>query len=208
MSESFIINRATDARLLKRSCESLIGIASGLIADGELNDKEIIFLSTWLSDHVELSNTWPGEVICARIRTVLSDGVITSEERTHLQDTLAALVGGNFAEDGAVSNGSTYLPIDTEAKVTIRGKSFCFTGEFVYGTRTRCEQAVQVLGGTLKGVSKKLDFLVVGELASRDWKYSAHGNKIEAAIEAKKAGGQVRIIGESQWAEALQKAVS
>lgn len=39
---------ATEARLLKRSCEALLGICAGLMADGVLSDEEIRFLNLWL----------------------------------------------------------------------------------------------------------------------------------------------------------------
>jgi hypothetical protein len=208
MKDSIASLRSTDSRLLKRSCESLLGIASGLIADGDLNDKEIVFLSTWLADHPELSDTWPGEIVCARVRSVLADGVVSSEERDHLKTTLEELVGGSFAGEGAVPAGSTSLPIDRDVFVSLPEKSFCFTGQFLFGTRAQCERTVVENGGLIVAVSKKLDFLVVGELASKDWKYSAHGRKIEAAVEARKSGGKIKIISEAQWLDALPRDLS
>ena len=62
MSDGHRIAVATDARLLRRSCESLLGIAAGLIADGDLNTQEVQFLSTWLSENPALAESWPGEV--------------------------------------------------------------------------------------------------------------------------------------------------
>lgn len=203
MSDSFSVLHATDSRLLVRSCESLLGIASGLIADGELNDKEIIFLSTWLAEHPELHKTWPGEVVYGRIKAVLADGIITPEERIHLESTLVELIGGRFAEDGTVPDGSTALPIDRNEVVLLKGKSFCFTGQFLFGTRKKCELTVMEKGGRVQSVTRKLDFLVVGELASKEWKYSAHGTKIESAIEMRKAGSAIKIVNEAQWLSAV-----
>lgn len=203
MKDSVASIRSTDSRLLKRSCESLLGIASGLIADGDLNDKEIVFLSTWLADHPELANTWPGEVVYARVRSALADGIVSAEEREHLKMTLEELVGGSFADDGSVATGSTNLPIDQDVVVIVRERSFCFTGQFLFGTRARCERAVVENGGMVLPVGKKLDFLVVGELASKDWKYSAHGTKIEAVMQARKSGGVAKVISEAQWIQAL-----
>jgi len=77
MNKQYAVAVATDARLLRRGTESLIGIASGMIADGELNNREIQFLSLWLSENQALATTWPGEVIYKRVREVLADGVIT-----------------------------------------------------------------------------------------------------------------------------------
>ena len=45
MSNNYARQVSTDNRLLKRSCESLIGLCSGLMADGVLNDEEIGFLN-------------------------------------------------------------------------------------------------------------------------------------------------------------------
>jgi NAD-dependent DNA ligase len=190
-------------RLLVRGCESLLGIASGLIADGELNDREIQFLSTWLAENRELSACWPGEVIYKRVRDVLSDGKVTSEERAHLLLTLEELVGGSFSDDGAVPSGSTRLAIDQTAKVIVPHHSFCFTGKFIYGTRAACERAVLSRGGVVLSVQKSLDYLVVGDLSSREWKYSSHGVKIEAAMRLRSEGCGPAVVSESSWVAAF-----
>jgi len=203
MNKQFAVDIATDARLLKRGSESLIGIASGLIADGELNNKEIQFLSLWLSENQALSTSWPGEVIYKRVREVLADGVITVEERDYLQKSLTELVGGAFCDDGAIAAGSTDLPVDQSAVVQIPSLAFCFTGQFLFGTRSACEQTVTQRGGRILSVSKKLDFLVIGELSSRDWKYSSFGTKIESAMKLKQEGVPLAIVTEAQWARAL-----
>jgi hypothetical protein len=197
------IAMSTDARLLKRGCETLLGIANGLIADGELNETEIKFLSSWLSEHPELASTWPGEVVFKRVREALADGVIGQDERQYLLETLTELVGGSFVEDGAVPAGASTLPVDPLAVVRINSSSFCFTGKFLFGTRSACERAVIQRGGGLEGVKRSLDYLVIGELSSRDWKYSSHGTKIEAVMALKQAGHTVSIVSEAQWVAAL-----
>lgn len=203
MSNFYPIFAATDARLLRRSCESLIGIASGLVADGDLNDLEIRFLATWLAEHPELATTWPGEIVYKRVREVLSDGVVTPTERDYLCKTLGELVGGAFSESGAAASEASDLPLDQSVEVAIRASSFCFTGEFVFGTRSACERAVQQREGRVTSVGKKLNYLVIGEMASRAWKYSAFGSKIEAAMKLKQEGVPLAIVSEQQWVRAL-----
>ena len=203
MSSQFSVFKATENRLLRRGSESLIGIASGLVADGDLNDKEIIFLSTWLSENHELSTTWPGEVIFKIVTEVLSDGLVTKEERDYLHKTLSELVGGSFADDGAISSESTSLPINEDVIFEIPLKSFCFTGQFLFGTRSACEKAVTSRGGRISGVNKKLDILVIGDLSSRDWKYSSFGGKIESAVKIRNDGSPLLIVSEKQWIHAL-----
>lgn len=203
MNERIAVHLATDARLLKRSCESLLGIAAGLIADGELNEREIQFLSTWLSEHSEVAESWPGEVVVKRVRDVLADGQITQSEADYLKQTLIGLVGGSFSEMGAIADDAVALPIERSVSVSIPQSSFCFTGQFVYGTRAACERAVETRGGSICGVNRRLRYLVIGELSSRDWKYSSFGTKIESVMRLKQEGAVVSVVGESQWVRSL-----
>jgi len=204
MEDSYARRAATEARLLKRSCESLIGICAGLMADGILNNEEIQFLNVWLSDNQEIATTWPGEVIYARIRDVLSDGIITEEERDYLKQTLTELLGGTFQDTGATSGLSSGLPIDNIESIEITGNSFCFTGNFIYGTRKACERAIDVREGiVLPNVRMDLNYLVIGTLASHEWANTSHGRKIEKAIDYKKKGCPIFIINEEKWTQYL-----
>jgi len=204
MGESFTRRAATEARLLKRSCESLIGICAGLLADGKLNDEEINFLNTWLADNESISTTWPGEVVYARVRDVLADGIITEDEREYLKQTLSDLLGSTLQETGATSGLSTGLPIDNIDSIQIPNNSFCFTGNFIYGTRNACEQAIREREGIIiPRVRTDLNYLVIGTLASREWAHTSHGRKIEKAIDYKKKGCPIFIVSEEQWIQYL-----
>lgn len=203
MSNEVRISASTNARLLRRSFESLLGIAAGLVADGALNDQEVLFLSTWLSDNSELGGSWPGEVVLKRVREVLADGVISEEERQYLLETLTQLVGGSFSNDGAVPTTSSQLPLDHGVVMRVPDASFCFTGKFLFGTRASCERAVESRGGRIANIQRTLDYLVIGELSSRDWKYSAFGTKIESAMRLKADGNPLCIVSEAQWVAAL-----
>jgi len=204
MAESFARRAWTDARLLKRSCESLLGISAGIMADGELNDQEIKYLDNWLSDNLALVSTWPGEVIYSRIRAILADSKITEDEREHLKQTLSDLIGGTLLEPGATSGASTSLPVDDIESIDIKNNIFCFTGNFLYGTRNACELAIVERGGTaIPRIRKDLNYLVIGTMASRDWANTSHGRKIEKAMEFKKNNCPIYIVEEKQWVEGL-----
>jgi len=195
---------ATEARLLKRSCESLIGICTGLLADDKLNDDEIYFLNTWLADNKSLARTWPGEVVYAMVRDVLADGIITEEEREYLKQTLSHLIGGTLQESGATSGLSTSLPIDDVESIEIKGHSFCFTGNFLFGTRSACERSTVERKGVISPrVRRDLDYLVIGSVASHEWAHTSHGRKIEKAMEYKKKNCPITIISEEQWVQCL-----
>jgi hypothetical protein len=54
---------------MRTSCAALVGIAQGLLADGVLNDQEIVFLGGWLANAENIALTWPGSVIFAQVST-------------------------------------------------------------------------------------------------------------------------------------------
>jgi NAD-dependent DNA ligase len=185
-----------------QSCGSLMGIAQGLIADQQLNDAEIRFLSAWLHDNEELSSVWPGDVLFGRVKEVLADGVITDAERSHLVETLEKICGGEMEETGAAVN---QLAFDNVSIISWSGKVFCVTGDFVYGPRDRVQSEIEQRGGLIsKSVTKKLEYLVVGLRGSEEWKHGSYGTKIEKAIEYKRGGQSLVIVREDAWTKALQ----
>jgi len=204
MGSIFAKRIATEQRVLKRSCESLLGICAGLMADAKLNDDEIRFLDTWLADNDELSVTWPGEVVFACVQAIIADGYITDEERTYLQKILSDLLGGTLEETGATGGTATRLPINEVKNIEIDGFSFCFTGDFLFGTRKTCEKAITERGGIVSpSVKIDLKYLVIGTMASHEWVHSTHGRKIEKALEYQNKGHPLLIVSEEQWVQFL-----
>jgi len=204
MSNFFARMVSTENRLLKRSCESLLGICTGLLADNHLSDNEIHFLDTWLADHDDIANTWPGEILVKRIRSVLADGIIDEDEREYLRSTLSDLIGGVLEETGATFGISTQLPLDSVDDIQIEDHSFCFTGNFLYGTRAACHKATEDRAGKVsKSVLMSLDYLVIGTMTSREWAHTSHGRKIEKAMHYKSKGKPIAIISEEQWIQAI-----
>lgn len=196
----FARQAATDARLLKRSCESLIGLCRGMLADGYLADEEILFLKNWLDENDMLAVTWPGEVVYKRINQVLADGVIDEDERKYLTETLDSLIGGTMQETGATEGLSTNLPVEDVELVDLDGNLFCFTGTFLYGTRAACHKATESAGGVAaKGITKKLNYLVIGTNTTQSWANTSFGRKIEKAVDYRNSGIPLAIISEACW---------
>jgi len=194
----------TDAGALGRSCESLLGICAGIMADEELSDEEIKFLDQWLHDNQAIAATWPGEVLYPRVRHVLADGVITEDEREHLKQTLRGLIDGTLQEASAAPDTLTPLPIEEIAKIDIPGRSFCFTGTFLFGTQAACERAISRRGGIpVPGVQPDLNYLVVGAMASEAWADTDFVRNIEQATNYQEQGHDVTIIDEEIWARHL-----
>jgi len=98
-------------------------------------------------------------------------------------------------------------PFDVpQPPVHFDGRSFVFTGNFEYGSRTACQTAVTDRGGkapSIKRVTAETDYLVIGSKGSSHWKRDAYGSKIEAAIIYRREHGKPAIISESHWHECI-----
>ncbi len=189
---------------LNRAIEQLLGIASGILADGQLHDQEVTFLSTWLSAHSEVADQWPGSAVAKAVRDTLADGLITPAERDHLVTVLQALCGSEFALDGSATPLVTDLPIDDQVTVQLMNAGVCHTGEFLYGTRAAVERATLRAGGMpADTVTKRVEYLVVGTRVSPDWAHTTYGRKIQRAVALQDSGHAIEIISEQRWLKAL-----
>jgi NAD-dependent DNA ligase len=197
---------ASESHKLRKSCESLLGICTGIMADEKLNEQEIRFLDLWLKDNADIANVWPGDVIARRVRDVLADNVVTEDELKHLQEALKELIGGTLQDTGAVNGLSTRLPINDEkaSPLIFKESSFCFTGNFIFGTRASCERAITERGAlAVNNVIKDLGYLVIGTMVSSEWANTSHGRKIEKAVEYQNIGCPILIISEAHWVKHL-----
>jgi NAD-dependent DNA ligase len=91
--------------------------------------------------------------------------------------------------------------------VVFEGRSFCFTGIFVYGggDRSQCEGAVRARGGHCHDrPNHELNYLVIGSFAEPSWANETFGRKIEHTLEFKRGGAACRIISEECWTKFLQ----
>lgn len=190
---------------MKRSLASLVGIAIGFLGDHHLSDDEIHFLRDWLTTNDAIAYAWPGDVILARVKAVLEDGIVTDAERAHLVATLQDLCGSTI-DDMAACARTTGLAFDQVTEIVIPGHAFCLTGDFVYAPREICERAIQCRGGLIKtGVSKKVHYLVVGARGSEAWKHGSFGTKIARAMTLKEEGVPLLVVDEQTWTAGIDR---
>lgn len=187
------------AAVQDRQIDELIGLIKGVLADGSVATGEARFLLDWMTTNTHARAVWPASALYPRLLRALSDDRLDADEEGELLALLANTVGGNAPERGEASM-STALPITRpEPTVVFEGRAFAFTGKFFAGTRDWCEGQVTARGGAIVGISKKLDFLVIGEIGSRDWVHSTHGRKIEKAVELRHGGAHIAIVSEKHW---------
>ena len=191
---------------LKRAIDQLLGICSGIVADGEINDTEIAFLSTWLTEHEEICCEFPANQISRRIKEIMADGVVSEDERLELLEVLQQISGNRFSDTGAAAVEEAAIKSDMVQRIEFEGRHFCFTGKFAYGTRKLCSDATTMRGGICDGdVTKNLDYLVLGVGVSKDWKHESYGRKIERALQIREDGGhRPCILNEADWVLAIK----
>lgn len=197
-----LLYQFSNDRIDSRQIDELIGLARGLVADGQINQAEVEFLQKWLvangsvSDHPLLS------VLYRRVNEILHDGVVDEEEKAELLDTLNRFSNRDF-EIGETLK-STTLPLCAPAPtLSFEGMNYCFTGTFNYGQRKACESAVTAKGASAGSLTHKTNFLVIGVYATDSWKHSSFGNKILKAAEMRAEGRPIRIVSEEHWVRHL-----
>ena len=114
------------------------------------------------------------------------DWVVSVEPRTvdGIHDT--------WNKSGRRSDKSVLNRMDVE----VSGKTVCVTGGIITGL-TRRQAAVQLekAGATVaKGVSKKVDLVLVAGLADARWKYEGFGTKVAKAIDLQTAGHPIELV--------------
>lgn len=201
-----LITRAIRAKdVCDRKADELIGICRGIIADGEINQKEAEFIINWINLNCDLVSSYPFNIVYTRISEMLSDGYLSEDEKEDLFDLMTKLTGGEVIGEDTESMSSS-LPLCIPAPtIVFSGSSFVFTGVFTTGARKVLEELVKELGGVIHDIVKKdTDYLVIGDIGSKDWSHSSYGRKIEKAVEyrdTKDTG--ISIVCESHWAKFL-----
>jgi NAD-dependent DNA ligase len=197
------LNRAFRAgAIIDRKIDELIGIIKGILVDGHVSQDEAEYLLRWMKANSDAANVWPACILYPRIANTLSDGIFDSNKEKDLLQLLMSAVGRNTALDFGEASNSTQLPVTVPApQIEFAGRTFCFTGRFFSGTRDWCHEQVATRGGIpADSITKKLDYLVIGDIGSRDWLHSTFGTKIQKAATYAARGTPLVIVTEEHWA--------
>lgn len=186
----------------------LQGICHGILADGIVKDEEITELKNWLSENQHLATYYPYDEITSLITEVLADGKIDEDERI--------LLKRYFNEFVNLSDIELQEKINEEVKdVKIGGicskvpdirfidNQFCFTGTSAKSSRSEIAKIIEEYGGKfVNSVSKKTNYLIVGDDGNPCWAFACYGRKVEKAISLRKEGAQILIVHENDfWRE-------
>jgi NAD-dependent DNA ligase len=194
-------DRALKKRGDAKSLNTLDGLLSGITCDGHLSDTEVLYLDCWLKENMEIIDQYPINQIYRAVREVLQDNKITEAERDRLLALLKEYAGQNFDETGSVESEFSFNSFDDDPHIIYEGRVFVMTGTFSFGHKEKCHYEVTRRGGICGGtVTKKTNYLVIGDKASKDWIARNYGRKIQKAVEMIESGDyEISIIREKDW---------
>lgn len=186
-----------------KAVDQLVGICTGILADGEVSEREAVFFAEWVRKHAADTPVWPLTAVLSRVERIFEDGVCDAEERVELKEVMETLCGFTQAPTPRAETLSTALPlcVPQPHPLVLSDKQVVVTGKFAYGARTAVFEAIEALGGlpTDSSPTRATNYLVIGVFASRDWINTSHGRKIEKAVQLRDKGTGIRILSEEHW---------
>lgn len=197
--------------MVTSSVQFLSGLLHGLLADGELSDREITTLNAWIDANDFLAGTYPFDEINSLLQVILEDKKITVDEREQLMAFFGNVIdftsSYNLSEKDFFRLREKYSISGicaTCPKISFKEKLFCFTGESYRAKRAEIAAVIARLGGKVRSsVSAKTDYLVVGNAGNPCWAYACYGRKIEEAVNLRKAGASIVIVNETDFWDAV-----
>jgi len=192
-------------RLNDRAIDELIGMSRGIIADQRVNQKEAVFLKSWMEANVSYCEDNLVNQLYCRIQEMLTDNVLDQNEQEELLGILREFTGESTVE--IPQNLSSIFPLcQPPPIIEFPTMTFCLTGKFAYGPRRICEKVIEERGGrSTNSINYAVDYLVIGTFSSSDWAHTSYGRKIEKAVEYREKSGGISIISEDHWADGAFK---
>lgn len=197
--------------VITSATQYLNGLIHGILADGKLTDKEIVSLNQWLAENDYLQGTYPFDETLSLTSAMLADHKISPDERNTLMAFFSNFIDfrdsynlmepdfKKLREQYSVQGICAFCP-----EIEFEDKVFCFTGASYKATRAELADIVSSHGGLPRdGVSRKTNYLIVGNDGNPCWAYSCYGRKIEEAINLRREGFKLQIVNETDFWDAV-----
>lgn len=184
-----------------------LGFCAGIICDGKILALEV----EAILDRFRRSDALMGAVPFAQLRrtveAAMADRILTDAEAEEIREWLAQLVGDGFIDTGIANIGSVSRlddPITDHRDLHLDGAHFVLTGPMKMGPRSFIVSEIERVGGVFEPrTTRRTDFVVVSSTASRHWRTTHFGTKIERAKELIEEGHKLRFVSEDALARAI-----
>ena len=202
------VNKSFNARKVQaRQQAELIGILRGVACDRVLSASEAKFVYEWMNLHKQTDDGVTYVHLLDTLQALETSTNGKFNEPRELQAVLKIinkLVNGGSCEPTAFDVTMDVADSILPSEIIFNDQTFCFTGKLKSGARAKAHYETEKKGGIIVDqVSSRLNYLVCGDLGSRDWSQSTFGEKIRAALNFKNKGANLLIIDERIWSDAL-----
>lgn len=188
------------------SIQQLHGIIHGVLADNRIDDEEIVRLSDWIEINDFLRGTYPYDELESILTSILSDHIVTEQERLQLKSFLGEFIDTRNSFNVHQTELDSLKSIQVTGVCTVcpeivfKDRLFCFTGESRKAKRKEIAEIIIQNGGIYSDtVNNKTDYLIVGSDGNSCWAFSCYGRKVEKAVEMRKGGRTIAIVHESDF---------
>lgn len=184
-----------------------LGFCAGIICDGKVLIREVEAILERFRRSDVLMSAVPFAQLRRAVEAAMADRILTDGEAEEIREWLAQLVGDGFIDTGIPNIGSVSRlddPIIDPGEVHLEGAHFVLTGPMKMGPRSFIVAEIQRLGGVFEPrTTRRTDFVVVSSRASRHWRTTHFGTKIERAKELIEEGYKLRFVSEDALAKAI-----
>ncbi len=187
-----------------------LGFCAGVICDGRVLEVEVRSIIHRFKSSAVLMQAKPFASLRKAVEMSMADDILTDQEADEIQEWIAKLVGDGFIDTGIPNIGTVAKldePITDPNDIKLQGSVFVLTGPMSMGPRSFIISEIESVGATCAPrTTTKTDYVVVSSTASRHWRTTHFGTKIERARELIEKGLKLRFVSEVALQRALQLA--
>jgi len=184
-----------------------LGFCAGIVCDGRILQREAQAILERFRASEVLMTAAPFARLRRAVEGAIADGVLDEAEAEELREWIAQLVGDGFVDTGIPNIGGVARlddPITDPAQVRLEAARFVLTGPMKMGPRAWIRAEIERSGGVFQqGMTRCTDYLVVSSTASRHWRTTHFGTKIERGRQLIEAGAALRFVSEDALAGAI-----
>ncbi|MDF1710522.1 MAG: hypothetical protein P1U72_20735 [Paracoccaceae bacterium] len=184
-----------------------LGFCAGIVCDGLILESEAQAILARFRRSDTLMSAAPFSQLRRAVEAALADQILTEEESEELRDWIGQLVGDGFIDTGVTNIGSVARLDDVitdPEQIEVAGSHFVLTGPMKIGPRAFIHGEIERVGGICDPrTTRSTDYLVVSSTASKHWRTTHFGTKIERAKELIDEGFKLRFVSETALQEAI-----
>lgn len=191
----------------KDRLNEFLGFCAGVICDGRVLEEEATAMARRFARDPDLARHSELVKLRQTVIEAIADGRLTGEEAEDIRAWIARLVGDGYSETGLPSMGLAAQHPDMlldHSLIEFRRRCFVVTGALRIAPRREIARMVESFDGIYADrITTQTDYVIVAMAASRDWRATHFGTKLERARELINAGAALRLVAEHAFEAAL-----